>query len=159
MDLSLFQMNTYSGNVLVLMLNATNADRCSPCRSAWAQVASFLRCLEPCSGFPRLQSISHSTAQGISQKSKLGQEASLGLLDKVSSSEKGLWGVAVLPSSSLVPYCPWLCIPSSRHPHYPATPTWQHAFILARVIPSNQNTLPTHPRSLSFSWWSMCSPS
>ena len=104
------------------LLRISNYLKTCPVSFPGAQVASFLRCLEPCSGFPRLQSISHSTAQGISQKSKLGQEASLGLLDKVSSSEKGLWGVAVLPSSSLVPYCPWLCIPSSRHPQYPATP-------------------------------------
>lgn len=91
-------------------------------------------------------------------QSKLGQEASLSLLDKVSSSIKGLWGVAVLPSPSLVPYCLWFCTPSSRYPHYPVTPAWQCAFILAHVIPSTQNTLPTHPRSLSFSWWSMRSP-
>ena len=151
-------MYIYSGNVLVLMLSAIMLTDVASVGLPEHRLPHFWDAWNQVLVSPASKPSPTPLLRPSLLKSKLGQEASLCLLDKVSSSENGLWVVAFLPSSSLVPYCPWFCIPSSRHPHYPASPAWQCAFIFVHVTPSTQSTLPTHPRSLSFSWWSMCSP-
>lgn len=96
-------MYIYSGNVLVLMLSAIMLTDVASVGLPEHRLPHFWDAWNQVLVSPASKPSPTPLLRPSLLKSKLGQEASLCLLDKVSSSENGLWVVAFLPSSSLVP--------------------------------------------------------